>query len=379
MTTAGKPIACRAAVCWEPHKPLSIEDVVVDPPRAGEVRVRMVAASICRTDLCAIEGHTIIMFYEGMYPVILGHEGVGVVESVGPGVTSMQPGDHVVPSFGKKCNKCAMCASGGTNLCQATSGQCVMADGTTRVTARGTPVYQVACIGAFAEYAVLAEDTTAKVNPAVPMKHLSPIGCCIPTGMGSALNEAKVGPGSTCVVWGLGGVGLAVVLGCRLAGATTILGVDINPDKEALARKFGCSEFLDPKTLDKPIAQYMAERFPGGGCDFAFESAGSLTAMKDAFDSVRVGGGHCVVIGGTPHGTLLGIGPGDLLCGKRISGCLFGGYHFRNDLPKLVDEVAAGRIPIDDFVTHDFRFEDIGKALDVMRTGKGIRVSLQFE
>lgn len=378
MATTGKPIQCRAAVCWEPLKPLVIEEVLVAAPRAGEVRVRMVAASICQTDFAALKGYQINKFYEGAYPVVVGHEGVGVVESVGPGVTTMQPGDHVVPTFGKKCNACVLCDSGKTNLCLDTNGSGTMPDGTTRVTAKGQAVYQLACLGTFAEYAVFAETSTAKVNPSVPMKHLAPIGCCIPTGMGSALNQAGVTPGSSCAVWGLGGVGLAVVLGCRLAGAATILGLDINPDKKAVAMKFGCTEFIDPATLTKPAAQYMAERF-NGGLDFAFESSGSVVAMKDAFESVKFAGGQCVVIGGAPQGNHIAIDPNYLLCEKRISGCLFGRYNFRNDLPMLVDQVAAGRIPIDDFVTHDFPFDEIHAALEVMKAGKGIRVALHFD
>ncbi|KAE8745235.1 hypothetical protein FOCC_FOCC008026 [Frankliniella occidentalis] len=236
---------------------MSVEEVVVEPPEEGEVRVKLLSASICRTDFCCLKGFTIKKFYAGGWPVIPGHEGVGVVESVGPKVTSVQQGDHVIPSFGAQCNKCSLCQSSRTNMCLLSN---------------------LASLGTFAEYSVMAETSLARVNKSVPTAPLSVMGCCVPTGMGTALNEAKVTPGSVCAVWGLGGVGLSIVLGCKMAGASTIVGVEIHPEKEANARKFGCTDFIDSKSLDKPVSEYLAERF-GGGCDFTFESTGSTKAM----------------------------------------------------------------------------------------------------
>lgn len=378
MATAGKTITCRAAVCWEPLKPLSVEEVTVDPPQEGEVRVRMVAASICQTDFSALKGYVVKGFFEGMYPVIPGHEGVGVVESVGPGVTSVGSGDHVVPTFGKQCNKCRFCQSDDTNMCAETDGFGLMPDGSARAKARGKALHQLASLGTFAEYSVMAETSLAKVDAGVPMAHLSPIGCCIPTGVGTALNEARVARGSSCAVWGLGGVGLSVVLGCRLAGAATIVGVDVNPGREALARKFGCTDFIDASALDRPVAEYMAERY-NGGFDFTFESAGSVVAMREAYESCRYLGGRCVVVGGSPAGSLLAVSPNDLMLGRRISGCLFGLYRFRNDLPKLVDMVSAGQIPIDDYITHTMRLDQINEALEVMKSGESVRIAIQIQ
>ncbi|XP_026290000.2 alcohol dehydrogenase class-3-like [Frankliniella occidentalis] len=378
MSTAGKAITCRAAVCWEPNQPLSVEEVVVEPPEEGEVRVKLLSASICRTDFCCLKGFTIKKFYAGGWPVIPGHEGVGVVESVGPKVTSVQQGDHVIPSFGAQCNKCSLCQSSRTNMCLLSNDRAVLPAGVTRVKAKGQMLYQLASLGTFAEYSVMAETSLARVNKSVPTAPLSVMGCCVPTGMGTALNEAKVTPGSVCAVWGLGGVGLSIVLGCKMAGASTIVGVEIHPEKEANARKFGCTDFIDSKSLDKPVSEYLAERF-GGGCDFTFESTGSTKAMAEAFESVRDGGGHCVVVGGVPEGQNLSIYPGHLLNGRALTGCLFGGYRFRNDLPSLVEMIAEGKIPVDDYITGSFKLAEINKAMDTMRSANGIRITITFD
>ncbi|KAK3927222.1 Alcohol dehydrogenase class-3 [Frankliniella fusca] len=372
------PITCRAAVCWEPHQPLSIEEVVVEPPQKGEVRVKFLSASICQTDFCCLRGYKIKGFYAGRWPVVPGHEGVGVVESVGPGVTSVQPGDHVIPSFGSQCNECALCKSSRTNQCLVTNENAVLPAGGTRLKVKGQMLYQLASLGTFAEYTVMAETSLARVNKAVPTASLSVMGCCVPTGVGTALNEAGVYPGATCAVWGVGGVGLSIVLGCRMAGAAVIVGVDVNPDKEASARKFGCTDFVNAKTLGKPVSEFLAEKFPGG-FDFTFESSGNVEAMNEAFESCRDAGGHCVVVGGSPVGKNLSLFPGHLLNGRKLSGCLFGGYRFRNDLPALVEKVAAGEIPVDDYITGSFKLSEINEAMEVMKTGKGIRIAITFD
>ncbi|KAK3927223.1 Alcohol dehydrogenase class-3 [Frankliniella fusca] len=382
MATAGKVIHCKAAVSWGKDEPLVIEDISVDPPKNNEVRIRMVATSFCHSDLHGMQGLRITGMHEAEFPTVFGHEGAGVVESVGPDVKTLRPGDSVIPLFNAQCGECPLCGLDGTNFClyaKDTRARGLMSDGTSRLSCKGKRLSTFLGCATFSQYFVIEEPCVAKVNPKADLTRVGVAGCCIPTGVGAVREVARVSPGSTCAVWGLGAVGLSVVLGCKLAGAANIIGVDISPDKAELAKKFGCTEFIDPTKLNEPIQKVLQERFPMQGCDFTFESIGNVHTMKAAYESVRPAGGVCTVLGvsGDPD-KFIQVHPLDVLAGKQLKGCYFGGLRFRLDLPQLVEEIVEGKIDCNLFITDTIRHDQINWAIDQMKAGKGIRYTLLY-
>ncbi|XP_072947170.1 alcohol dehydrogenase class-3 [Epargyreus clarus] len=371
MSSAGKIIRCRAAVAWEAGKPLSIEEIEVDPPKAGEVRVKIVATGVCHTDAYTLSGKD----PEGVFPVVLGHEGGGIVESVGKGVTSVKPGDHVVPLYVPQCKMCKFCINPKTNLCQKvriTQGQGVMPDGTKRFRCKGKELYHFMGCSTFSEYTVVLEISLCKVADAAPLDKVCLLGCGVPTGYGAVMNTAKVEPGSNCAIFGLGAVGLAVALGCKAAGASRIIGVDINPDKFEVARKFGVNEFVNPKDYEKSIQQVLVN-MTDGGLDYTFECIGNVHTMRSALEACHKGWGVSVIIGVAGAGEEISTRPFQLVTGRTWKGTAFGGYKSRDSVPKLVDEYLAKKLPLDDFVTHSVPLSEINVAFDLMHTGRSIR------
>ncbi|XP_034232528.1 alcohol dehydrogenase class-3-like [Thrips palmi] len=381
MATAGKVITCRAAVCWAKGESLSIEEITVDPPKENEVRLRVVSSSFCHSDLHAIQGIKVPGLVDVQFPMVAGHEGAAVVESVGLGVTSVAAGDSVIPLFGAQCGVCVLCKMDGTNFClhsRGTRGLGVMMDGTSRMSCKGTPLKTFLGCSTFSEYFVIDEPCVAKISKKADLKKVGVAGCCIPTGVGATRVVGKVKRGSVCAVWGLGAVGLATIMGCKLAGASTIIGIDVSASKEALGKKLGCTEFINPTKLDRPIQEYLQERF-GGGCDFTFESIGNVMTMKAAYESVRPGGGVCTVLGvSSDPDKFVEVHPHDILAGKEIKGCYFGGLRFRFDVSPLVDEIIAGKICCDNFITDTLSIDKINWAIEQMKAAQGIRYVLLF-
>lgn len=374
--TTGKPISCRAAVAWEAGKPLSIETIEVAPPKAHEVRIKILATGVCHTDSYTLGGND----SEGKFPCILGHEGGGIVESVGEGVTRVKPGDHVIPLYIPQCGDCKFCRNPKTNLCstiRATQGQGVLPEGTARFTCKGQTLYHFMGTSTFSEYVVVAEISVAKVAENAPLEKVCLLGCGISTGYGAPLNVAKVEPGSTTAVWGLGAVGLAAVMGCKSAGASRIIGIDINPDKFPLAKEFGCTECLNPKDYDKPIQQVLAE-MTDGGLDYTFECIGNIHTMRAALESCHKGWGTSVIIGVAAAGQEISTRPFQLVTGRVWKGTAFGGWKSCDSVPKLVDEYMAGKLKVDEFVTHTMPLDKINEAFDLMHSGKSIRAIVNF-
>ncbi|XP_071445105.1 alcohol dehydrogenase class-3 [Hetaerina americana] len=372
----GKTIFCRAAVAWEAKKPLSIETVEVGPPMAGEVRIKIMATGVCHTDAYTLDGHD----PEGVFPCILGHEGGGIVESVGEGVTSVAPGDHVIPLYIPQCGNCKFCNSPKTNLCskiRATQGQGLMPDGTTRFTCKGKKLFHFMGCSTFSEYTVVAEISVCKVNPSAPLNAVCLLGCGVSTGYGAALNTAKVESGSSVAIWGLGAVGLAVAMGCREAGAKRIIGVDINPQKFELGKLFGCTEFVNPCDHDRPIEQVLIE-MTDGGLDYTFECVGNVKLMRSALESCHKGWGMSVIIGVAGSGQEISTRPFQLVTGRVWKGSAFGGWKSRESVPKLVEKYLAKEIMVDEFVTQNLHLEKINDAFDLMHAGKSIRSVVQF-
>jgi len=371
--TAGKPISCRAAVAWEAGKPVVIETVEVAPPKAGEVRIKMVATGVCHSDGSALAGKL-----EDIFPAILGHEGGGIVESVGEGVTTVKPGDHVVPVNIVRCEECSICKNPQTNMCR--SGllmKGVMTDGTTRFTCKGKPLYPFVRLGTFSEYTVVPEAAAVKIAENVPLDKACLLGCCVTTGYGAAVNTAKVKPGSTAAVWGLGGVGLAAVMGCKAAGASRIIGIDIKPEKFAIAKEFGCTECLNPKDYDKPIQQVLSEMIEGG-LDYTFECVGNVEVMRAAFEASHVNWGTTVIVGVADKTEELSVNPFMFLLGKSVKGSIIGGYKGREGIPKLSEEYMAGKLKLNEFITHTMPLDKINEAFDLMHAGKSIRSIIHF-
>jgi len=375
--TAGKPISCRAAVAWEAGKPLVIETIEVAPPKGGEVRIKMVAAGVCHSDMTYWNG----CYENDAFPAVMGHEGSGIVESVGEGVTTVKPGDHVIPMWITYCGECTYCMNPKTNLC--CSGRAletgVMLDGTTRFTCKGNPVYHYNVIGTatFSEYSVVPEIAVVKIAENIPLDKACLLGCCVTTGYGAAVNTAKVEPGSTAAVWGLGGVGLAAVMGCKAAGASRIIGIDIKPEKFAIAKELGCTECLNPKDFDKPIQQVLSE-MTWGGLDYTFECIGNVEAMRAAFEASHVAWGTTVIVGIIGEKQDLSVNPLQFLLGRTIKGSKFGGCIGRESVPRLLEEYMAGRLKLDELVTHRMPLERINEAFDLMRAGKSIRTVIEF-
>lgn len=374
--TTGKPISCRAAVAWEAGKPLTIETVEVAPPKAGEVRIKIIATGVCHTDSHTLSGND----SEGKFPVILGHEGGGTVESVGEGVTRVKPGDHVIPLYIPQCGECKFCKSPKTNLCstiRSTQGQGVMPDGTSRFTCKGQTVYHFMGTSTFSEYTVVAEISVCKVDDNAPLEKVCLLGCGISTGYGAALNTAKVEAGSTTAVWGLGAVGLATVMGCKTAGASRIIGIDINPDKFPVAKEFGCTEFVNPKDHEKPIQQVLIE-MTDGGLDYTFECIGNVKTMRAALEACHKGWGTSVIIGVAGAGQEISTRPFQLVTGRVWKGTAFGGWKSCDSVPKLVEDYLAGKIKVDEFITHTMPLDKINEAFDLMHAGKSIRAVVNF-
>jgi len=366
----------RAAVAWEAGKPLSIEEVDVEGPKAGEVLLRVVATGVCHTDAYTLSGAD----PEGAFPAILGHEGGAIVEEVGAGVTSVKPGDHVIPLYTPECGECKFCKSGRTNLCQkirVTQGQGLMPDGTSRFSQNGKRILHFMGTSTFSEYTVLPEISVAKISKEAPLEKVCLLGCGITTGIGAVLNTAKVRPGSTVAVFGLGGVGLSVIQGATMAQASRIIAVDINPDKEQFARELGATDFVNPKDYDKPIQQVIID-MTDGGVDYSFEAVGNVQLMRAALECCHKGWGESTIIGVAAAGQEICTRPFQLVTGRVWRGSAFGGVKGRSQLPGMVDQYLDGKIKVDEFITHTMPLEDINRAFDLMHEGKSIRTVIHF-
>ena len=361
----------RAAVAWEAGKPLEIEEIDVQGPQAGEVLVRNVATGVCHTDAFTLTGED----PEGIFPSVLGHEGGAVVEEVGKGVSSVKPGDHVIPLYTPECGECKFCLSGKTNLCQAiraTQGKGLMPDGTSRFSKNGQTIYHYMGTSTFSEYSVMPEISVAKISKEAPLEKVCLLGCGITTGIGAVLNTAKVEPGATVAVFGLGGIGLSVIQGAVMAKAGRILAIDINPDKFEMARMLGATDLVNPKDYDQPIQDVVVE-LTDGGADYSFECVGNVDLMRSALECCHKGWGESVIIGVAGAGQEICTRPFQLVTGRVWRGSAFGGVRGRSELPGYVDRYMAGQINIDDIVSHTMGLEDINRAFDLMHAGESIR------
>jgi S-(hydroxymethyl)glutathione dehydrogenase/alcohol dehydrogenase len=366
----------RAAVAIGAGKPLEITEVDVQGPQHGEVLVRLVATGVCHTDAFTLSGAD----PEGIFPSILGHEGGGVVEEVGAGVTSVKPGDHVIPLYTPECGECSFCKSGKTNLCQkirVTQGQGLMPDGTSRFSLNGETLYHYMGTSTFSEYSVMPEISVAKISPEAPLDKVCLLGCGITTGIGAVLNTAKVEAGATVAVFGLGGIGLSVVQGAVMAGASRILAVDLNDDKFEMARMLGATDLVNPSKYDQPIQDVIVD-LTDGGVDYSFECIGNTNVMRSALECCHKGWGESVIIGVAGAGQEICTRPFQLVTGRVWRGTAFGGVRGRTELPGYVDNYMAGKINIDDMVTHTMGLEDINKAFDLMHDGESIRSVVIF-
>ncbi|EOD54239.1 S-(hydroxymethyl)glutathione dehydrogenase/class III alcohol dehydrogenase [Aeromonas molluscorum] len=369
-------IKCKAAIAWGPGQPLSIEEIEVMPPQAGEVRVRIVATGVCHTDAFTLSGED----PEGVFPCILGHEGGGIVESIGEGVTSVKVGDHVIPLYTPECGECKFCKSGKTNLCQkirTTQGKGLMPDGTTRFSKDGQPIYHYMGTSTFSEYTVLPEISIAKVDPAAPLEEVCLLGCGVTTGIGAVMNTAKVKEGESVAIFGLGGIGLSAVIGARLAKAGRIIAIDINESKFELARKLGATDCINPNDYDKPIQEVIVE-LTDGGVDFSFECIGNVKVMRAALECCHKGWGESVIIGVAGAGQEISTRPFQLVTGRVWRGSAFGGVRGRSELPSYVQRYMQGEFRLDDFITHTMALEQINEAFDLMHEGKSIRTVIHY-
>ncbi len=370
-------IKSKAAIAWGPGQPLSIEEVDVMPPKAGEVLVRIVATGVCHTDAFTLSGDD----PEGIFPVILGHEGGGIVEQIGEGVTSVQVGDHVIPLYTPECGECKFCKSGKTNLCQKireTQGKGLMPDGTTRFYKDGQPIYHYMGCSTFSEYTVLPEISLAKVNKDAPLEEVCLLGCGVTTGMGAVMNTAKVEEGATVAIFGMGGIGLSAVIGATMAKAARIIVIDINESKFELARKLGATDCINPKDYDKPIQDVIVE-LTDGGVDYSFECIGNVNVMRSALECCHKGWGESVVIGVAGAGQEISTRPFQLVTGRVWRGSAFGGVKGRSELPEYVERYLKGEFKLDHFITHTMALEDVNKAFDLMHEGKSIRTVIHFD
>ena len=366
----------KAAVAFASGKPLSIETVQLEAPQSGEVLIEIKATGVCHTDAYTLSGAD----PEGLFPTVLGHEGAGIVAEVGAGVTSLKPGDKVIPLYTPECRQCAYCLSQKTNLCQAirsTQGKGVMPNGTSRFSLNGEKLYHYMGTSTFANYTVLPEIAVAKIRDDAPLDKVCLIGCGVTTGLGAVINTAKVEPGSNVVVFGLGGIGLNVIQGAKMVGASKIVGVDINPDKEAMARDYGMTDFVNPKDIDGDIVEYLVE-LTGGGADYSFECIGNVEVMRQALECCHKGWGVSTVIGVAGAGQEISTRPFQLVTGRVWQGSAFGGARGRTDVPKIVDWYMEGKIDIDSLVTHTMPIEQINEAFDLMHKGESIRSVVTF-
>ncbi|AMU99781.1 S-(hydroxymethyl)glutathione dehydrogenase [Xanthomonas oryzae] len=366
----------RAAVAFGPGKPLEIVEIDVAPPKAGEVLVRITHTGVCHTDAFTLSGDD----PEGIFPSVLGHEGGGIVEQVGEGVTSVKVGDHVIPLYTAECRKCKFCLSGKTNLCQAvraTQGKGLMPDGTTRFSYNGEPIYHYMGCSTFSEYTVVPEISLAVVNPEAPLEKVCLLGCGVTTGIGAVHNTAKVKPGESVAVFGLGGIGLAVIQGAVQAKAGRILAIDTNPGKFDLARSMGATDCINPKDYDKPIQEVIVE-LTDGGVDFSFECIGNVNVMRSALECCHKGWGESVIIGVAGAGQEISTRPFQLVTGRVWRGSAFGGVKGRTQLPGMVEQSMKGEIDLDPFITHTMPLEEINEAFHLMHEGKSIRTVIHF-
>ncbi|GGW91818.1 S-(hydroxymethyl)glutathione dehydrogenase/class III alcohol dehydrogenase [Alteromonas halophila] len=373
----GETISCKAAVAWGAGKPLSIETVEVAPPKAGEVRIKILATGVCHTDAFTLSGDD----PEGIFPSILGHEGGGIVESVGEGVTSVSVGDHVIPLYTPECGECKFCKSGKTNLCgkiRETQGKGLMPDGTTRFSKDGETLYHYMGTSTFSEYTVLPEISLAKVNKEAPLEEVCLLGCGVTTGMGAVLNTAKVEEGATVAVFGLGGIGLSAIIGAQMAKAGRIIAIDINEDKFELARQLGATDVVNPKNYDKPIQEVIVD-LTDGGVDYSFECIGNVDVMRSALECCHKGWGESVIIGVAGAGQEISTRPFQLVTGRVWRGTAFGGVKGRSELPGIVEQYLNGEIPLKTFITHKMPLQDINEAFDLMHEGKSIRSVVLFD
>lgn len=366
----------RAAVAFKAGEPLQIVEIDVAPPKKGEVLIKITHTGVCHTDAFTLSGED----PEGLFPVVLGHEGAGIVVEVGEGVTSVQPGDHVIPLYTAECGECLFCKSGKTNLCvsvRATQGKGVMPDGTSRFSYQGQPLYHYMGCSTFSEYTVVAEVSLAKINPDANPEQVCLLGCGVTTGLGAVKNTANVQEGDSVAVFGLGGIGLAVVQGAQMAKAGRIIAVDTNPEKFELARKFGATDCINPKDYDKPIQQVIVE-MTGWGVDHSFECIGNVNVMRAALESAHRGWGQSVIIGVAGAGQEISTRPFQLVTGRRWLGTAFGGVKGRSQLPGMVEDAMAGKIQLEPFVTHTMPINEINEAFDLMHEGKSIRSVVHY-
>eukprot|EP00850_Spirogloea_muscicola_P000527 SM000002S05607 [mRNA] locus=s2:1177811:1180595:- [translate_table: standard] len=376
--TAGKTITCKAAVAWEAGKPLSVEDVELEPPQAGEVRVRITHSALCHTDAYTLGGQD----PEGLFPCILGHEAAGVVESVGEGVTSVQAGDSVIPCYQAECRECKFCTSGKTNLCgkvrPATGAGVMLADRRPRFSKDGKPIYHFMGTSTFSQYTVVHEVSVAKIDPAAPLDKICLLGCGIPTGLGAVWNTAKVEAGASVAIFGLGTIGLAVAEGAKAAGASRIIGVDIDPRKFERAKDFGCNEFVNPKDHgEKPIQEVIVD-LTDGGVDYSFECIGNVNVMRAALECCHKGWGTSVIIGVAAAGKEISTRPFQLVTGRTWKGTAFGGFKSRTQVPELVKKYLNKEIKVDEYITHNFPLADINKAFDLLHEGQCLRAVIHM-
>jgi S-(hydroxymethyl)glutathione dehydrogenase/alcohol dehydrogenase len=370
-------IACKAAVAWGPGQALKIETVDVAPPQAGEVRIKLIATGVCHTDAYTLSGDD----PEGVFPSILGHEGGGIVESVGEGVSSVSVGDHVIPLYTPECGECKFCTSGKTNLCQKireTQGKGLMPDGTSRFSINGETIYHYMGTSTFSEYTVLPEISLAKVNPKAPLEEVCLLGCGVTTGMGAVMNTAKVEEGATVAIFGLGGIGLSAIIGAAMAKASRIIAIDINERKFDLARQLGATDCINPKDYDKPIQEVIVE-LSDGGVDYSFECIGNVDIMRSALECCHKGWGESIIIGVAGAGQEISTRPFQLVTGRVWRGTAFGGVKGRSELPDYVERYMAGEFKLNDFITHTMGLEKVNEAFDLMHKGESIRSVIHFD
>ena len=370
-------IKSRAAVAWKAGAPLDITEVDVAPPKAGEVLVRIVATGVCHTDAFTLSGAD----PEGIFPSILGHEGGGIVEAVGEGVTSVAVGDHVIPLYTPECGKCKFCLSGKTNLCQAiraTQGKGLMPDGTSRFSKDGETIFHYMGTSTFSEYTVLPEISVAKISKDAPLEKVCLLGCGVTTGIGAVMNTAKVEPGATVAVFGLGGIGLSAIIGAVMAKASRIVAIDVNPGKFEIAKQLGATDCINPLDYDKPIQEVIVD-LTDGGVDYSFECIGNVKVMRSALECCHKGWGESIIIGVAGAGEEISTRPFQLVTGRVWRGSAFGGVRGRSELPGYVERAQKGEIPLDTFITHTMGLNDINTAFDLMHEGKSIRTVIHYD
>jgi len=375
---SAKPIMARAAVAWKAGEPLKIETIEVAPPRDTEVRIKVKATGVCHTDAFTLSGED----PEGLFPVILGHEGGGVVESVGKAVKSVKPGDHVIPLYTAECRECKFCKSGKTNLCQAvraTQGKGLMPDNTSRFSIKGNPILHYMGCSTFSEYTVVNEVSVAKINPKAPLEKVCLLGCGITTGVGAVQHTCKVEPGATVAVFGLGGVGLSAIQGAKMSKSSRILAVDTNPSKFDLAKTMGATDFINPNDLPKgtTVVDHIV-KITDGGVDYSFECIGNVNTMRQALECAHKGWGQSCIIGVAGAGQEIKTRPFQFVTGRVWKGSAFGGVKGRTQLPGYVEQYLNGQLKVDEFITHTFKLEDINQAFHLMHEGKSIRSVILF-